>query len=295
MHSLADKLARVRVVLVEPTYDGNLGKVARAMRNFGLTRLVLVGGRADPTSDEARWYARAEGMAVLGGCCRTKTLVEAIRGCRTVLGTSRRLGRKRGEPQSPESVLAETAPWRAAWDTAIVFGREAHGLSTGELDLCQKLIWIPSDPECPSLNLSHAVSITAYVLAKLAREDTGDAPAGAPLEPAPAEQMEAMYEHARRVWLRIGYLLHQNPDAILRRWRRILARARLTEYDVRVVRALLHQTDWVAGVAEIPPGGPHDAPPGLFDKHARRDTSAADPVEEDEPRKRPVRPDGGGC
>ncbi len=281
MDSLVERLSRVRVVLVEPAYDGNLGKVARAMRNFGLSRLVLVGGRADPGSDEARWYARAEGRTVLDGCRSAASLEQAIRGCRTVIGTSRRLGRKRGEPRVPEDVLAGTAPWRAEWDTAIVFGREASGLSTGELDQCQHLIWIPTDPECPSLNLSHAVSITAYVLATMAREDTGSGPLPPTIEPAPAEQLEAMYRHARRVWLRIGYLHHQNPDAILRRWRRIFARTRLTEYDVRVVRALLHQTEWVAGVAGIPPGGPPDAPPGLFDKHKQRGPLVANALDDE--------------
>jgi tRNA/rRNA methyltransferase len=267
VESLASRLSRVRVVLVEPTYDGNLGKVARAMCNFGLTRLVLVGGDADPKSDEARWYARAEGEPLLESALRVESRQTALDGCRMTIGTSRRLGRKRGEARQPEDVLGETAPWRAEWDTAIVFGREAHGLSTGELDLCQRLLWIPTDPACPSLNLSHAVSIVGYVVAKLAREDLDAGATPLSAEPAAAELLEAMYQHARRVWLRIGYLHHQNPDAILRRWRQIFARTLLTEYDVRVVRALVHQTDWVAGVAGIPPGGPPEAPPGFFDKH----------------------------
>ncbi len=274
MEKLADALSRVRLVIVEPTYDGNLGKVARAMRNFGLGRLVLVGGNADPGSEESRWYARAEGEPVLDAARRADTLDEALAGCRMVIGTTRRTGRKRGSPADPDTVFEETAPWRSGWETAIVFGREAHGLSTEEIDRCQRLISIPTDDACPSMNLSHAVAVTAYALATAARRDRGDAPRPIAHEPAPAEDVEAMFSHARRVWTRIGYLHHQNPDAILRRWRQILGRALLTEYDVRVIRALVHQVDWVAGVARLPPGGPKDGPPGLIDKHRHRDTDA---------------------
>ncbi|NJN64660.1 MAG: hypothetical protein HC882_07115 [Acidobacteria bacterium] len=158
-------------------------------------------------------------------------------------------------------------PWQRAWETALVFGREAHGLFTEELDLCDELLWIPSDPACPSLNLSHAVSVVAYSLASAARAATHPPFPIEESEPATSLELEAMYQHVRRVWVRIGYLHYQNPDAILRRWRKIFGRAKLTAYDVSIVRALAHQIDWLARVASIPPGGPKDAPPGLFDKH----------------------------
>ena len=282
MESLTESFGRVRVVLVEPTYDGNLGKVARAMANFGLSKLWLVGGRADPRSEEARWYSRVEAEPILDAVTRTKTLEQAIEGCRDVIGSSRRLGKKRTACGTVSDVLADAAPWSAPWDTALVFGREAHGLSTEELDCCRKLMWIPTDPACPSMNLSQAVGLVGYVLAELARDDRGEERLEAGPPPASSEVLEAMYEHARRVWTRIGYLHVQNPDAILRRWRRILGRAELTEYDVRVVRALVHQTEWVAGIAGIPEGGPPDAPPGLFDKHAGQRARDAERAAADE-------------
>ena len=267
MDSLEGPLARVRVVLVDPTYDGNLGQVARAMRNFGLSRLYLVGGKADPDSDEARWYGREEGGPILDAAVRTGTLREAIADCRRVIGTSRRLGRKRGPFRTPEETWAHAEPWAQSYDTALLFGREAHGLSTDELDLCSDLLWIPSDPKCPSLNLSHSVSVLGYTLAMATRAALEREPRIDELEPATADEVQGMFDHARRVWLRIGYLHYQNPDAILRTWRKIFGRTRLSEYEVRVVRSLVHQTEWVAKVAGIPPGGVLDAPEGLFDKH----------------------------
>lgn len=288
--SLVDTFARIRVVLVEPTYNGNLGQVARAMRNFGLLQLSLVGGKADPDSDEARWYARDEGQCILDGARRWASLPEALADCRTVIGTSRRLGGGRGPAVDPEPLFRNIRPWRLPWETALVFGREAHGLWTEELDLCQHLLTIPSDPGCPSLNLSHAVSLVGFVLSQTARADLANElpppvedPAASP--PAGHDLLEAMFNQAKRVWVRIGYFNTPNPDTKLRRWRKIFNRAQLSESDVRVIRSMLHQTDWVASKAGLPPGGAKDLPSGFFDKHAIR--LAPGP---DEPP--PPRPDG---
>ncbi len=266
LESLESTFARIRVVLIEPTYSGNLGQVARAMRNFGLTRLWLAGGRADPDADEARWYAREEGAPVLDQARRVDSLDEAVGECRVVIGTSRRLGRRRGPARPPADLWRALVPWNREHEVALVFGREAHGLSTPELDRCTDLLWVPTDPACPSLNLAHAVAVVGYTLADAARAALGHRLAEDEPVPATHEEAQAMFDHARRVWLRIGYLHYQNPDAILRHWRKFLSRARLTEHEVRIVRALLHQTEWVARRAGLPEGGAKEAP-GLFDKH----------------------------
>ncbi len=268
MADLAPRLRHLRVVLVEPRYDGNLGKVARAMRNFGLSRLTLVGGRADPNSEEARWYSRDEAADVLDAAERVETLGEALSECKIVVGTSRRAGRRRGRPEDPEELFEDLEPWAKPLETALVFGREAHGLSTPELDLCHRIVFIPSDDASPSLNLSHAVGIVGYELYRQTRKALGEQIEREELERADHGVVEAMFEHARRVWLRIGYLHYQNPEMTLRRWRHLFARAGITELETRVVRALLHQTEWVARVAGIPEGGVRDAPAELFDKHS---------------------------
>lgn len=269
MESLERNFRRLKIVIVDPTYNGNLGQVARAMSNFGLRRLALVGGKADPSSEESRWFAREEAADVLQHAEHHATLDEAVAGCKMVIGTSRRLGRKRGTGLLAEEAFGELRPWSSPGETALVFGREAHGLSTPEIDRCQRTIWIPSDPAHPSLNLAHAVAVVCYALAKTARETLDAPPPREELELAEREQVEAMIQQARRVWIRIGYLKHQNPDAVLRSWRKLFARTGLTDHDVRIVRGLLHQTEWVAKVAGIPLEGPDGADPELFDKHGR--------------------------
>jgi len=277
MSGLSDTLARIRVVLVEPRYDGNLGQIARAMLNFGLTRMWIAGGPADPKSPEARWYARAEGSSVLDRAVKVETFDQAIHGCDLVVGTSRRMGKGRGPADLPGPLFEELAPWRRPGETALVFGREAHGLFTHETDRCQRVVAIPSDPECPSLNVSHAVAVVGYTLSLAAHADLGRSlPREAEPEPAAsAEELEAMYRHMREVWQRIGYLKDQNPDAVLRRWRRIFGRTLLASWEVAIIRGLLHQTDWVASLAGIPVGGLKDADPALLDKHRPRETVPA--------------------
>ncbi len=269
MESLVERFGVIRVVLVEPSYNGNLGQVARAMSNFGLRRLALVRGAADPDSDEARWFARDEAADILDRAERFETLDAAVASARSVIGTSRRMGRKRGTGMLPEELFSQLAPWNQVYETALVFGPEASGLSTAQIDRCQRTIWIPSDPAHPSLNLAHAVAVTGYALARCARQESGAPPSRELPEPADRETIEAMFQHARRVWVRIGYLNVQNPDAILRSWRRLFARTELSEHEVRIVRSLVHQMEWVAKVAGIPPGGPDEADPELFDKHGK--------------------------
>lgn len=271
MTETTGRFQRLRVVLVEPQYDGNLGQVARAMRNFGLFRLVLVAGDADPTADESRWFAREEGAPILDAVVRVATLGEAIADCAVVIGCSRRSGKYRGTPQTPEQIWAEARPWSAAHETALVFGREAHGLTTGELDMCHRVLSIPSDEACPSLNLAHAVAVVGYTLMAAHAADSGAAELlrDDEAEPASSEQIEGMFQHLRRVWYRIGYLNPQNPEAILRRWRRILHRGTMSVHDINVIRAMAHQTDYIAKLAKVPEGGPTEAPE-MFNKHQNR-------------------------
>jgi len=269
MPTLADRLDRIRVVLSRPTYNGNLGQVARAMTNFGLRRLDIVDGAADPRSDEARWYAREEGLPVLGSARRFEALDAALADCRTVIGTSRRTGRERRPTGGPEEIFRELAPWRSPHPTALVFGPEANGLSSQELDLCQQILVIPADPLFPSLNLAHAVAVVGYALARAASADEGAAQPETDDPPATHAELEAMYAHARRVWLRVGYIQTPDPDTLLRRWRRMFGRARLRSSEVGFIRALLHQTDWCAEVAELPHGGARETPQA-FDKHRVR-------------------------
>lgn len=158
----------IRIVLVEPAGPLNVGSVARVMKNFGLSQLVLVNPQCDRQDPQARQMA-VHGGDLLAGAVEVGSLPEALAGCGRVLATS---GRDRLVPL-PLGTPRQMLPWllgsRSAGDLgevpgALVFGREDRGLTNGELHYAQGLVQIPSTDTYGSLNLAQAVAVCAYEL-----------------------------------------------------------------------------------------------------------------------------------
>ncbi len=161
-------LDRMRIVMVNTSHPGNIGAAARAMKNMGLHRLVLV----DPETalgDEA--YRRSAGAEdVLAEAVVVKTLAEALTGCAWVAGTSARLRSVQWPVHLPRECAQIASEHTAQGDVAIVFGRERVGLTNEELELCNALVHIPTDPDYSSLNVAAAVQVLCYEL-RLAQLD----------------------------------------------------------------------------------------------------------------------------
>ncbi|MFH0835903.1 MAG: TrmJ/YjtD family RNA methyltransferase [Candidatus Micrarchaeota archaeon] len=166
----------MRVILVRPLHDANIGAVCRAMKNFGAKELVLVSPKAKLGFD-AELYAK-HSLDVLAGAKTVKTLAEAVKGCDLVVGTTGAPSRFRDKefrncvslPKLPEKLAGAKKP-------AIVFGSEDSGLTAGESSECGFFVTIPANPEHPVLNLSHAVAV---VLCELYRSKAKPAYALAP-------------------------------------------------------------------------------------------------------------------
>lgn len=156
-------MPQFRVVLVEPKAEGNVGSVARAMKNFGQQDLVLV--KPPPLGDECRGRA-LHAWDVAASARRVDTIEEALEGCDYVVGTTARV------PEPDASYLrnpieAHELPARlrgVEGVVALLFGREDYGLYNREIELCDLLVTIPSSPLYRSLNLSHAVCVVLYEL-----------------------------------------------------------------------------------------------------------------------------------
>ena len=159
--TLSELNKKVSVILVAPKYGGNIGAIARLMRNYGLSDLRFVS--PPEIGDEA--MARAmNGKEILLSARRYDNFGDAMKGFRIVAATSSSItldDRKfRRLPETPSKF------WKRALKTegniALVFGREDDGLRNTEIELCNSFIHIPSNPEYPVLNLSHAVSVILY-------------------------------------------------------------------------------------------------------------------------------------
>lgn len=122
-------------------------------------------------------------------------------------------------------------------------GPEDTGLETQDLDLCQQFITIPTHDAYPSMNLSHSVSVLLYEASL--KSDAGKKFYDPKVkDPATGQEMESMFSHMRQTLLDIDYLDPQNPDHLLRTFRRIFGNAGLSSRDVRIIRGLMSRIDW---------------------------------------------------
>lgn len=229
-------LSNFKVVLVETSHPGNIGAVARAMKNMGMNQLRLVKPKFFPHADAT---ARASGADDVLRTARVyASLPEAIADCQIILGASAR-DRTISWPSVTARVCAEK--WvTASENIALVFGRENSGLKNHELDLCNYLLRIPCNPAYSSLNLAAAVQVVCYELFVASGQehvshigDRGEAPL------ASAEQMEAFYAHLYQTMIDIGFLHPERSKSIMRRLRRIFNRAQLDTKELDILRGIL--------------------------------------------------------
>jgi len=231
------------IVLVEPQGPLNIGSTCRAMLNFGVSDLRLVNPKADHLIHEARQMA-VKATPVLETARIYSSLADALADCSLSIGTTRRFGRYREDMLLPEEAARLLLPVTQAAKVALVFGREDKGLHTAELDLCQRFLTIPTSDKLPSMNLAHSVALCLYEVSKAKWQLSDKEPGEKKF--ASNDNLEKMYLHMQTSLTQIGFLNPQNPDHILRAFRRILGRAALNEREVRIIRGLFSQIDLVS-------------------------------------------------
>ncbi len=236
----------IRIVLVNTSHPGNIGGVARAMKNMGLSRLYLVEPRQFP-DEQADWRAASAGD-VLASAVITQTLDEAIADCQFVVGTSAR-GRRIPWPLlDPRACAERMAQSSDSEQVAVLFGREDRGLTNDELKVCNLHLNIPTSDSYSSLNLAMAVQIVCYELRMLL-----DAPALPTSEDqqwdtpfTTRENMERFYLHLEQTLTDIEFLDPAAPRQLMLRLRRMYSRVRLDEMELNILRGILTETQkWV--------------------------------------------------
>lgn len=245
------QLDSVRVVLVDTSHPGNIGAVARAMWNMGLERLSLVRPKQFPSAEAT---ARAAGAdALLYQADVHESLQQALADCTWVVGTSVRSRRLELPSLTPRTFAARAVQEASRGQVALVFGREQSGLSNLELDSCQALASIAANADFASLNLAAAVQVFAYEL-RLAFSDGVHGSEAAPqandlaaIAPATSAELEGFYAHLEQTLTQIGYYDPQAPKLLMRRLRRLYARARLDQAELNILRGILAATRRAAG------------------------------------------------
>ena len=234
-------MEHMRIVLVRPQGMINIGSVARAMKNFGITELAMVNPAASPLHPDARVMA-VRAHDILEHAVIFSHLTDAIADCTWVIGTTRRRGKGREGVIDPSQMASEVVDRARQNKVAVVFGPEDRGLTNRDLDLCQRLVSIPSHEQYRSLNLAQAVMIICYEIYRAIHHQQGATPRIRRL--ATSEELEGMYYHMEETLLRIGFLDQNNPKRIMAVLRRIFSRARLNPREAKILRGICRQADW---------------------------------------------------
>jgi TrmH family RNA methyltransferase len=236
----SQELKHVTVVLNEPQDPVNIGAVVRAMKNMGLERLFLVRpGGFD--SHRIRGVAHT-GMDIVGSAEHFNSLSDALSAARLVVGTTargRRARRSYVRPREVASAVVEAAA--SGHEVALVFGREDRGLSNDDLDLCNRVVVVPTDPDHSSLNLAQAVMILAYEIF-LAAE--GAPPFKGPRRQAARasrEELEALFTEAEASLHAVDFFKAHKVTAIMRTVREIAGRADLDDGETALLKAMAYE------------------------------------------------------
>lgn len=258
---LAARLADdVVFLLVQPQHPGNVGAVARAMKNFGLRRLAIVDPPPSFDIERARWMAPGADD-VLASMTVYATLDAAVADLHLLVGTT---ARHRADDQP----VWEPPRWaEAGLDLApgqrvgVLFGREDLGLSREQTLRCGALVRIPTDHHA-SLNLGQAALLMASAMfeaargrglhaegrivggrtgprstASLTRRDGKSAPATlAEMEPAVHDLLGLLG--------RVGYLKSTSPEKVAATLREALQKSQPTRRQISAVRGMIHRVGW---------------------------------------------------
>lgn len=224
--------------MVEPMYDGNIGSVARSMKNFGFDQLVLVNPcRIDDFGNAMASHAKD----ILDKAKVVYTLAEAINGAGLVVGTTaKRLGDEHKhlrlhirDPWLTPAQLADKLNGKDC-NVALLLGRENWGLTNQELQLCNLLVSIPTSELYPVMNLAQAATILLY---ELSRVKPGRFTLAGP------ETLERLQVSARSLLEEINYPSYKREFKMMM-FKRIFGRAELTEREANSLLGMLKLLRW---------------------------------------------------
>jgi TrmH family RNA methyltransferase len=225
--------ASVRIVLIDPSHPGNIGSVARAMKNMALSDLVLVRPRSFPHTESVALAAGADD--ILANARIVDSVAEAIGDCAFIAGTTSRPRSYYWEFTTPREVAGRIVSLPEENRAALLFGSERYGLATEDLNHCNVLVRIPANPEYCSLNLAMSVQLIAYEIFMAREQPLSHTQLEMPL--APSADVEHFYAHLHEVLNEIDF--EDRTGHLMERLRRLFNRAQLDRNELNIMRGIL--------------------------------------------------------
>jgi tRNA/rRNA methyltransferase len=228
-------MPNLRIVLVEPQEAGNVGAVARAMKNFGFGELWIVGRHPRLVPVSGWWASGAED--VLEAAHFAPELLDAVKDAHLTVATTSMRGRTSPVTFSPRTLAERFGMLGEDQTLALVFGRENSGLTREELVLCQHSAAIPARESFPTMNLAQALCVFCYELSAIVPAN------GESRELADAAMVERMHQRVRELLHEAGFLHETNPR-IYDDLRAMAARADLDGHEVTILLGIIRQVEW---------------------------------------------------
>lgn len=233
-------MENLAVVLNRPKHPGNIGSAARCAKNMGIHNIIIVRPlNADRTKIEQ--MATHFALDIVDHIQYYEKLEHALAPFNHIVGTTSRSGDTslKRSMVYPAHMAEDIAALSQNNRIALLFGPEDRGLTNSELQHCDTLVKIPTSANLKSINLSHAVMIICYTIFTARSES---ACCVTPMLASVAEK-EAMYDHLKAMFMRIGFIKAQNPDYWMINVRRFFSRIQLRAKDVKIIRGICHQVD----------------------------------------------------
>lgn len=250
------------IILVEPQLGENIGMVARAMANFGLSELRLVKPRDGWPNDKAR-SAASRADHVIDGVVVFEDLASAIADLNFVVATTARErdGFKpvRGPVEAARNLRGRSV---AGESVGILFGREKFGLNNEEVGLADEIVTFPVNPAFASLNIAQAVLLMSYEWMKSGlTSETETAFSGPEVTPAPKERLQGLFDHLEGALDARGYFRPQEKKArMVDALRAVLTRPGFSEEELHVLRGAISSLDRFSPALRKGEGSPGDDP-----------------------------------
>lgn len=240
-------LTNIKIVLIQTFHPGNIGAAARAMKNMGLSQLVLVNPVNFPHEEATSRAGQA--TDILENACVVSSLQEAIADCSLVIAASAR-NRSMALPilntrEAGKQLVLESY----TTNVALVFGRERMGLLNDDIQQCHLQVNIEANPDYPVLNIAQAIQILCYEIyqASIADALTGalaDTLTNDSVEEYPLnKELESFYKHFEQTLKNSDFFDDNRPGMAMDNFRAMFRRARPTAKELKLLRGALSSLD----------------------------------------------------
>ena len=221
----------IEVVLVNPIYEGNVGAVARVMKNFGYSELTLI----NPCELGAFARAMASHAQDVLDAARRKTLEDVLVASNLVIGTTGIAGSKANlrAPYQLARLGVKLSEMRGIG--SILFGPEDQGLSNEVLQECDVVVNVETSTKYPVMNISHAAAVILYNIA------SATTPAARRTVATHAD-LDRLLQHISEVLEEIDFPAHKRRRVLLN-LKRICGRSELSALEVRTLRGVLSRIE----------------------------------------------------